>query len=238
MFHNAADGYWGLESHKLSRQDLVDRALTFNADSIRPILSHWQKLNVSGLFVGTNYHGPSGRFAHELNADDLSSYFNSRGEAYFQNIIDKVYSPELQSLMFRANKLMTKMKVFSTETGDMTMFNLIFTPGSYLCIVAPHGDFNDLDGWIHEIENLPKSEVADEFLQLAKDIKIYRETTFLPVKEMEPLAILDLVVWKDEHVVSCEVKAPNDRLKPHQKAQLERDNNNGIASWVIEVEEA
>jgi hypothetical protein len=82
------------------------------------------------------------------------------------------------------------------------------------------------------------SDVANEFLELARDIKIYRETTFLSVKEMEPIATLDLVVWKDGHVVSCEVKAPNDRLRPNQKAQLERDNNNGIASWVIEVEEA
>ena len=82
------------------------------------------------------------------------------------------------------------------------------------------------------------SDVANEFLELARDIKIYRETTFLSVKEMEPIATLDLVVWKDGHVVSREVKAPNDRLRPNQKAQLERDNNNGIASWVIEVEEA
>ena len=150
------------------------------------------------------------------------------------------HSSERQQLKSRYRVLHTELKNsqwFNNLPSDDAFIKLLHKVGTNL------GIYSDVDGprtdesiqnWVDKISEYDGIEFKDELLKLAMDIQGYWKRRDSTQSQWCWEATLDLVVWK-ESVASVEVKAPNDRLKPHQTAQLKLDEENGKKSWVIEV---
>lgn len=228
-FNSASDGYWSHYTHKLSHADLMHNARTFSEDMIPRILDHWQTRGVKSTAVGFAHLKP--RSADELNAEDLVSFYNARGGLqYFIDYLEYFHGAECQQLKSRARNIHQIFTISSCE------YNLISRVGGYLGI---HGKINppptpeNIQDWIDDIHKM-SSEAKNTLLELALDVKKYWYSRKAIEDKWTRKAYLDLEIWK-ESVANVEVKAPNDRLQPHQIEQLALDEAHNRTSWVIEV---
>lgn len=237
-FDYAADGFWDFGNHKLSYKHLIQNATTFSIKSIPIIYDALQKRGVKSLAIGypddKNVNSIS-QAATDFNAEILISFFEARGGLqYYLDYLNCFYRSELQELKNRCRLLNHKIKEVN---GSFALRELTLTVGSYLQVVSALDKEQKDKGislWIDQIHDLHENEFKDEMMSLAKDIQSYWRKYSHDQSRWDQRALLDLVVWKDR-VVSVEVKAPNDRLKSHQKEQLKLDAINGIKSWVVEV---
>ena len=249
MFEKAADGYWSYDQ-KYSRTDLLNNAKAFNVEDISNILHLWSQQKIKfGKSKQQVLKKEAWHNLCNLRPNDLAAYYSaSGGSNYFLSLLEQRFPPELQVLWNRAKKLFDELKVSCREKSDhqkhqQTLMTLIIglqDAGvmTYLGIASSTYP-DDLDNWIAEIGNIPKSDLVDRYLQLAKDIKTLTDElgSLSWHKRNGKHAVLDLKVWKDDQLASVEVKAPNDRLSPNQKDQLLKDKELGHLSWVISVEE-
>ena len=234
VFNFAADGYWQTNNHKFSHADLIGHATNFSEEMIPKILQTWQDRGVKSFAVGRAYLTP--RPAEELSADTLVSFYNARGGLqYYLSFLEHFASAELQQLKNQCRILDNALK---DKTGhDCPLQRLLDTADTILTIKRSGFKPTDasIQNWINKITEQNEGEFKDEILKLAVDLYAYwKQREAAPKTKWDHEATLDLIVWK-ESVVSVEVKAPNDRLAPHQKEQLKLDADNGIKSWVIEV---
>lgn len=247
MFQKAADGYFSY-NQKYTHADLLNNAKSFDIKDISNILHLWSKRKIK---FGKSKHQVIAKKAWEdlcnLSPNDLADHHSaSGGNDYFLGLLESRFPPELQALWSRAKKLFDELKVSCREKSEhqkhqqalMTLIIGLQDAGmmTYLGIAASTYP-DDLDNWIAEIGKLPKSDLVNKGLRLAEDIKVLTDElgSLSWEKRNGKHAVLDLKVWKDGQIASIEVKAPNDRLRPNQKAQLLQDKEQGHLSWVIEV---
>lgn len=241
-FNFATDGFWDHGKHKLSRANLIQNAESFSVEVIPRILDSWQKRGVKGLAVGSPYYtnqGAKSRPATDLDSELLASFFKARGGlGYYLDYLKTFHGLESQTLKNRRRLLNRKiMEAYSDDVpldlslvlGNGLFFQLNPSPDN-------HRPDKSINSWVEEVLNLRDFKLKGELTRLAKDLQRYLEKFSSTQTRWTKKADLDLIIWK-ESVVSVEVKAPNDRLKPHQCEQLEYDNKNGIQSWVINVHE-
>jgi len=233
-FHYAPDGFWRFDCHKVSQQELIENAKGFDASKIAPILEAWQHRGVKSDIVGRAYLKP--RHASELNADYLVSFYLARGDQpCFTNYLQTFFPEVKRSLLTRAGNCMNAAAECRDDPSLRHLIGLAMKSSSHLGVTRKA---EPIDAWIDEIASVPQDPVLADLLSLAKDTKCFNETNGPLEAELRGYAKLDLTVWRDGRVVSVEVKAPGDRLQPHQKKQLDADIHAGIGSWVIEVNES
>ncbi|AGI67244.1 hypothetical protein OAN307_c15710 [Octadecabacter antarcticus 307] len=230
VFYSAKDGFWGVDSHKLYHRELMENARRFTEESIPKILATWQKRGVKSNIVGRAYLKP--RSAAELDAESLISFYRARGGLdYFISYLKAFFPDERQLLLYRAQQNFRAMK---ESHGDM----MLSQEAGFFLDVFNSANPRTIEEWMSDIKNQPTclTNSDNDLLELAQDIKEFRQQSSQRLHGWKTKANLDLTVWKDS-VASIEVKAPRDRLLPHQKEQLELDIKNGNKSWVIEVAE-
>ena len=241
-FNFATDGWWRLGSHKLSQASLIKNAESFSVEVIPKILDTWQKRGVKGLAVGSPYYrkrGSQSRPATDLDAEILASFFKARGGVeYYLDYLKTFHSPVSQNLKNRGRLLYEKIREAYIDDVphelDRVLYNgffILLNPSRYI-----HSREEKISSWIVELQDLRDCDFKFELIRLAQDLQRHLDILSKTQTRWINKAELDLIIWK-ETVVSVEVKAPNDRLQPHQRAQLEHDNKNGIQSWVIKVHE-
>lgn len=234
-FNHASDGFFDFNNHKFSHGDLMAHASSFSEEMISKILQAWQERSLKSPVVGLAYL--SSRSACELDANKLISFYRARGGLkYYLDYINYFYSYEIQELKERSKILDIRLK--EKYGYDAPLRNLLNeNDGNFLRIYKNNPPQPvALQKWITEIENCDFFELKEEFLQLAQGIRKYWRCKELEHNPWKIHASLDLQIWK-EYVANVEVKAPNDRLRPNQKDQLELDAKLGRKSWVIEVDE-
>lgn len=238
LFHRASDGFMQDEKTvSFSRRDLIDNAKNFHDSDIPTILELWQaKPRFKKPFIGKAYL--KSRHASELCAEDLVSYYNAiGGKEHYVTYLEERFPENLQVLSSRARKLTEEVRARS-DLGPMP--NLMDSCMAFYNITNaaryPLGKYMSDAGLAQfsraTLEKSPH-ELANKIVDLAYEIIEARrehEKAFQP-----PKAVLDLRLWRYGEVADVEVKAPNDRLAPHQLAQLERNVENGRKSWVVNV---
>ena len=257
-FDLASDGYWQSDRHKFSHADLINHARNFEEDAIPRILNTWRQRGIKSHLVWQKYtrkrmileyRYPKNQSTYEIQPDRLIYFFKARGGLhYYLNYLDHVQSVNFQKLKERARNNHVTLKKIHGAYGKVPLRDLAFSAGSHLGMYHENDELHEVDAnnsledrrlhrlenWIQKIQELEGEELYSDVLSLATDIKDYWIKQNSKMSNFQKFADLDLVVWKDT-VVSVEVKAPNDRLQPHQKEQLKLDGYNGIKSWVIEV---
>ena len=243
MFLKAADGYWSYDQ-KYTSADLLNNAKTFDAKDIASILRLWGQQKIKfGKSKQQFLKKEAWQDLCNLSANDLAAYYTaSGGRDYFLSLLEQRFPPKQQVLWDRARKLFDELKISCREKKDhQALMTLVIglqgtDISTYLGITSSANPEN-LSGLVAEIDDLPKSDLVNRYLQLAKDIKTLTDElgSLSWYKRNREHAVLDLKVWKDGQMASIEVKAPNDRLRPNQKAQLLQDKEQGNLSWVIEV---
>ena len=241
-FNFATDGFWNHGLHKLSQANLIQNAENFSVEVIPKILESWQKRGVKGLAVGSPYFSKrdsKSRHATDLDAELLASFFKARGGLeYYLDYLKHFHGTESQKLKNRRKLLDRKIRKAYNDDIPREL-SLVLLDGTYFQIdPSPdnHVRGKNISSWIGEISNLSYFDFKDELIKLAQDLQRHLEKLSTTQTRWTKKADLDLIIWKDS-VVSVEIKAPNDRLRPHQREQLEYDNKNGIHSWVIKVHE-
>lgn len=235
-FNHASDGFFDFNRHKFSHSDLLAHASNFSEDKISSILQVWRDRNLKSAVVGRSYL--DSRPAGELDANKLISFYQARGGLkYYFDYINYFYDREIQELKNSARILDGLLK--EKYGHDAPIRNLLIkNDGNYLRIYKKDPPQPAaLKKWIEEIESHESFELKDNLIQLAQAIKKYWFEKSLEHNPWRTIAALDLKIWKNS-IASVEVKAPNDRLRPNQKEQLELDISQGKASWVIEVDSA
>lgn len=238
LFHRATDGFMQDEkSVNFSRRDLIDNAKNFQDSNIANILELWQaKPRFKKPFIGKAYL--KSRHASELCAEDLVSYYNAiGGKEYYVKYLEERFPENLQILSSRARKLTEEVRARS-DLGPtpnlmdscMAFWNITnaaqYPLGKYISD-AGLAQFSKAT-----LEKSPH-DLAHNIVDLAHEIieaRRQHEKAFKPAK-----AILDLRLWRHDEVADVEVKAPNDRLAPHQIAQFEQDRRDGRNSWLVNV---
>ena len=238
LFHRARDGFMQDEkSVNFSRRDLIENAKTFQVSDIPNILKLWQaKPRFKKPFIGKAHL--KSRHASELCAGDLVSYYNAiGGKGYYVNYLEDRFPENLQILSSRARKLTEEVRARS-DLGPTP--NLMDSCMAFWNIIIaaryPLGKYMSDTGLARfskaTLEKSPQ-DLANKIVDLAYAIIEARrehEKAFQP-----PKAVLDLRLWRDGEVADVEVKAPNDRLAPHQIAQFEQDKRDGRNSWLVNV---
>lgn len=238
LFYRASDGFMQDEKKvNFSRADLLQNAKNFNEEDISKILNLWQsKPNFKKGFIGRAYL--KSRHASELNAEILQSYFAAAGGIrFFIDYLERRFPQHLHEMFFKARLLTEEVR----KRGDLgPMPNLMDSCMSFWNITnaarSPVGKYMSKAGIARFSKNTlnrhPKF-LAEKVVSLANEIITARNEHMS--KYSPPKAVLDLKVWRHGEISNIEVKAPNDRLRPHQKEQIQLDNENGIKSWVINV---
>ena len=240
IFNFASDGYWDLDRHKFSHREIINNAENFSCEMIPEILKIWKERGVKGLAVGSPYHRrtSASRPATDLNADTLVSFYKARGGLqYYMSYLNCFHNAEFQKL--RNRRRILDQKIYASSENTFLLRDTLRVSATYLQAISPLGwtpENASIAHWIKNIDEMEGSEFKNEMLSLALDIEDYWKKNHQSQLKWDVKAFLDLLVWK-ESVVSVEVKAPQDYLKPHQSEQLQLDAQNGVKSWVIEVSE-
>lgn len=236
-FNHASDGFFNFKKHKFSHSNIISYVSSFSEDMILRILLKWQEHDLKGPAVGRGYYHP--RSASELDPESLISFYQARGGLdYYLDYIKYFYTPELQALKKRARELDKNLK--EKYGYDAPLRNLLIeNDGNFLAVYKNQPPKSSaLNKWIEKISEHQNVEHRDEFIQLAQDIKYYWDGQILKKNCWQiSSAKLDLQIW-NKSLAQVEVKAPNDRLRPNQKEQLELDASQGKISWVIKVDVA
>lgn len=238
LFYKASDGFMQDEKTvDFSRCDLIDNAKNFQDSDIPNILELWQaKPRFKKPFIGKAHL--QSRHASELCAEDLISYYNAiGGKEYYIKHLQERFPKNLQLLLSRARKLTEDVRARS-DLGPMP--NLMDSCMAFWNITnaaryPPRKYMSDAGFSRFSRATLQKSprDLACKIVDLAREIieaRRQHEKEFQP-----PKAVLDLRLWRDAEVADVEVKAPNDRLAPHQLAQFEQNKKDKRNTWMVNV---
>ena len=232
----ATDGYWNFDNHHFSSADLYENAQSFMEVDICRLLRIWKERGVEAFFVGRAYHSP--RPATELNSDDLLSYFRARGgSTYFIDLLRSRFPASRQKLLSRSRLLSERLVESENFDLEDKVRDLVRDAGYYLGVFRSAKKMPEVEVWAEKIELWNYTPLSEEAVVLSADIVNYLAQTRCNPAGYNVDAMLDLVIWKDR-VANVEVKAPNDKLRPHQVSQLLKDKEAGRLSWVINVIEA
>ena len=233
LFDKSADGIWQY-NNTYDWNELIANAEKFTPDKIKEILAFWVKRKINGFFIGYSDFTP--RKANELLEKNLVSYFHAKGgKRYFLELIKSKYPQERYFWSKRAKKIFTEIKLGYRNKGEnKQLFDIACgLPG--IVGVLRNDDLN-FERLQEQIKSCEPCALRERFAELIAGIEIFRSTEDQSRWNL-PIARLDLVIWKEGEVVNVEIKAPNDRLKPHQKQQLLWDKAHGIKSIVVNVQE-
>ena len=238
LFHRARDGFIQDEKQvNFSRSDLINNAKEFQEADIPKILELWQsKPRFKEEFIGKAYL--KSRHASELCADDLTSYYKAiGGKEHYSEYLEKRFPENLQILSSRARALTEEVRSRS-DLGQTP--NLMDSCMSFWHITnaarKPVGKYMSdaaLDRFSKATLKKSPHDLAHKIVALAHEIieaRRLHEKAFPP-----PKATLDLRLWRNGQLADVEVKAPNDRLAPHQLAQFEQNKQSGRNSWLVKV---
>lgn len=259
VFLFSKDGYFDFDTHHFLYEDLIGNAKSFCQDDIPKILKIWKDRNVSAPFIGMAHC--STRHASEIDEEALVSYFSARGGTpYFLDIIQRRFPKARQELLNWAKVLSKKLQSTwwpefdlddegaveaarvklseSLNFGDdeAEANSLISDADYYLGVRRSAKEMPAVEAWIDQFLSLKRTPLTEEAIELAQDIGKYQALRYSNYEGIHNHAVLDLVIWKDK-IGSVEVKSPNDKMRPHQVAQLIQDKKDGKISWVINVVE-
>jgi hypothetical protein len=240
LFYRASDGFIRDEKTvTFSRADLLNNARNFQKSDISGILALWKsKPKFKKPFIGRA--GLKYRHASELCESSLISYCDAvGGKDFFLDYLERRFPAHLQEMFSRARDLTEEVRK-RNDLGPMP--NLMDSCMSFYNITNaaryPIGKYMTPAGIKRFSDNTLKREprfLSEEIVNLANEIIKARHENLSVYSP--PEAVLDLKLWRDGSIANVEVKAPNDSLRPNQKNQLIKDDNENINSFVVTVRE-
>lgn len=230
IFRYAADGW--LPQYSYTYQDIINHAELFEADHIDLILSDWVKTRrCFDSLDARKFECESQRI---LFSNRLESFFLANGgkRVFLEHL--KLRFPELDNHLLRETEDFDMQYRHIFQEVSIEVLSILMAAN---CFVrnpnAKYRSRSNFNSWLSRVEELPSYEPFNEFKRIVERIAIVRER----VDPWWEGARLDLELWRDGESASVEVKAPNDILRSHQLAQLQRDARNGRSSWILEIRE-
>jgi len=235
LFDKSADGIWDYHN-TFDWDELITNAENFTEGKIKEILELWVKRKIKGFFIGRSSHNP--RQANDLSERKLISYFNARGgKSYFLDLIKNQYPKERYSLSKKSKEIFKAIKSSYRDKGDNEqLFQISCELPTILGIVRSVNELN-FESLQAQIMSCEPCVLREQLAELFTEIETFRATEDQFSRNL-PIAELDLVIWKDGEVMSVEIKAPKDRLRPNQQQQLIWDKARGRKSIVVNIQEA
>ena len=235
LFDKSADGIWDY-NNTFDWNELITNAENFTPSKIKEILELWCKRKIKGYFLGRSCHKP--RQAEELSEKKLLNYYNARGgKGYFLDLINNRYPKERYFLSKKAKMVFKEIKSSYRDKGENEqLFRISCELPTALGIARSVNELN-FESLQMQINSCDPCLLREQLADVFSEIEIFRSTEDQFSRNL-PIADLDLVIWKEQEIMSVEIKAPNDRLKPNQQQQLNWDKERGRKSVVVDVQEA